>query len=116
MMRYIGLLLLLRATYARSPIGYDAVVVLVAIELFFAFAVGITCILFSLNMFRALNRSPEVYRSLPIGDFPLPLHGCSTPQQGWLVVCLVIHISDSEEDEWDQNGSSWYYVLRIYVT
>ena len=73
-------LLLIVNTVARSPIGYDAVVVLVGIELFFAFTVGLSCILFSLNMFRALNRSPEVYRSLPIGDFPLPLPGCSNIQ------------------------------------
>jgi hypothetical protein len=68
---------LVRTVSARSPIGYDAIVVLVAIELFFAFAVGLTCILFSLNMFRALNRWPEAYRSLTIGDFPRPLPGCS---------------------------------------
>mmetsp|Transcript_29833 Transcript_29833/g.28528 ORF Transcript_29833/g.28528 Transcript_29833/m.28528 type:complete len:170 (+) Transcript_29833:94-603(+) len=78
----LGLFLfLLRTTYARSPIGYEAVVVLVAIELFFAFAVGIACILFSLNMFRALNRSPitpEMYGLLPAGDFPRPLN--RTPQ------------------------------------
>lgn len=79
---YLGLFLFfyLKKTHARSPIGYEAVVVLVAIELFFAFAVGITCILFSLNMFRALNRSPEMYGLLPTGDFPRPLN--RTPQTG----------------------------------
>lgn len=82
---------------ARSPIGYDAVVVLVGIELFFAFAVGVTCILFSLNMFRALNRSPEVYRSLPIGDFPLPLPGCSTmPGDRPLSLSIVEHWESSK--------------------
>ena len=63
---------------ARSPIGYDAIVVLVAIELFFAFSVGFACILFSMNMFRALNRHPEIHRILPMGDFPLPIPGCSS--------------------------------------
>lgn len=76
-MRPFLFMYLLRNVSARSPIGYDAIVVLVAIELFFAFAVGFTCILFSLNMFRALNRWPEAYRSLTIGDFPRPLPGCS---------------------------------------
>ena len=73
------LLILIPGVTARSPIGYDAIVVLVAVELFFAFGVGVACILFSLNMFRALNRSPEIYRSLPIGDFPQPLPGCTGP-------------------------------------
>ena len=77
-LQYLAVLLTIAVVQARSPIGYDAIVVLVVIELIFAFGVGVTCIVFSLNMFRALNRSPEVYRSLPVGDFPLPLAGCST--------------------------------------
>ena len=59
---------------ARSPIGYEAVMILMSLELIFAFSVGITCIVFSVNMFRALTREGETstYSSLPVGDFPLP--------------------------------------------
>lgn len=76
-MRKFLLLLSISSAFARSPLRYDAIFIMVVVELSFAFAVGIACILFSLNMFRALNRSPEVYRSLPIGDFPRPLPTCS---------------------------------------
>ena len=81
-LRKFLILLSISCVYARSPIRYDTIFILVVVELFFAFAVGIACILFSLNMFRALNRSPEVYRSLPIGDFPRPLPTCSTVSGG----------------------------------
>lgn len=76
-MRKFLSLLSISSAFARSPLRYDAIFIMVVVELSFAFAVGIACILFSLNMFRALNRSPEVYRSLPIGDFPRPLPTCS---------------------------------------
>jgi hypothetical protein len=56
---------------ARSPIGYDAVIVLMSIELLFAFGVGLACILFSLNIFTAL-RATEDNRSLHVGDLPKP--------------------------------------------
>ena len=81
-LRKFLILLPISCVFARSPIRYETIFVLVVVELFFAFAVGIACILFSLNMFRALNRSPEVYRSLPIGDFPRPLPTCSTVSGG----------------------------------
>jgi hypothetical protein len=55
--------------HARSPLGYDTVLVLVIIELSFAFAVGLSCVIFSINIIRALHSSSEVYE-LPTGDLP----------------------------------------------
>lgn len=89
-MRKFLSLLSIPCVFARSPIRYDAIFIMVVVELFFAFAVGIACILFSLNMFRALNRSPEVYRSLPIGDFPRPLPTCSAISGECLFLHLII--------------------------
>jgi hypothetical protein len=65
------LLLSLLPTYvlARSPLGYDTVLVLVIIELSFAFAVGLSCIIFSVNIIRALQESTSDYQ-LPTGDLP----------------------------------------------
>jgi hypothetical protein len=62
---------------ARSPIGYDAVLVLMIVELLFAFGVGLACILFSLNIFSALHRSTEDSRGLRVGDLPKPSRGPS---------------------------------------
>lgn len=41
----------------RSPFDYEAVLIIVIIELVFAFSVGFTCIIFSYNLFRALSQS-----------------------------------------------------------
>ena len=51
----------------HSPISYNALLVLVAVELVFAFSVGIICVIFSFNLFRALS---DLETALPIGDLP----------------------------------------------
>eukprot|EP01041_Mallomonas_annulata_P007074 gene7074-14388_t len=56
---------------ATSPIGYDAIFTLVVLELVFAFGVGVSCILFSINLIRALGDSPsQSYQNLSDGSFP----------------------------------------------
>ena len=50
------------------PIGYDAILAVVIVELVFAFGIGISCIVFSFNLFRELNNS-DVDVS-PVGDLP----------------------------------------------
>ena len=50
------------------PIGYDAVLAVVIVELVFAFGIGISCIVFSFNLFRELNNC-DVDVS-PVGDLP----------------------------------------------
>lgn len=62
------LLISARTVDARSPLTYDAVMVLVVFELFVAFLIGISCIVFSLKMFLELNRNDEttrMYNSIP---------------------------------------------------
>lgn len=51
-----------------SSIQYDAIFALVVIELVFAFGVGLSCILFSINLIRAIN-DPSPFH-VPIGTFP----------------------------------------------
>ena len=55
----IGIIFLqvLRLTSCRShsPLNYDAIFIVVIIELVFAFSVGITCIIFSFNLLRELS-------------------------------------------------------------
>lgn len=41
----------------QSSISYDTVLVIVIIELVFAFSIGLICILFSYNLFRAIKES-----------------------------------------------------------
>lgn len=54
-----------------SPIAYSAVLAIVIIELIFAFSVGIACIFFSFNLFRALKDSPnDLISSMPEGYLP----------------------------------------------
>ena len=68
--RFLLLVLLLPVyVLARSPLGYDTVLVLVIVELSFAFAVGLSCIIFSVNIIRALQESTSDYQ-LPTGDLP----------------------------------------------
>ena len=52
---------------SHSPLGYDAILVMVIIELFIAFAVGILCIIFSCNLYRAVKDSETTLR---YGDLP----------------------------------------------
>lgn len=52
-----------------SPIGYDAVLAVVVVELVVAFAIGISCILFSFNLFRELSND-ELEVDLRGGDLP----------------------------------------------
>lgn len=42
-----------------SPIGYEAILAVVIIELVFAFSVGLVCVVFSFNLFFALKDSPD---------------------------------------------------------
>lgn len=51
-----------------SPIGYDAVLAVVILELLFAFGIGISCIIFSFNLFWEVS-SGDV-QGLPVGDLP----------------------------------------------
>jgi hypothetical protein len=50
-------------------LGYDAVLAVVVVELVVAFAIGISCILFSFNLFRELS-SDELEVDLRGGDLP----------------------------------------------
>lgn len=53
---------------ATSPIAYNTILVIVIIELIFAFTIGVVCVLFSFNLLRALkDASPETLTS---GNFP----------------------------------------------
>lgn len=53
---------------SASPVAYNTILVIVSIELIFAFAIAFICILFSFNLLRALkDASPE---TLSIGDLP----------------------------------------------
>ncbi len=49
--------LLFEIAVAQSTLSYDAVLVIVIIELVFAFSIGIVCILFSYNLYRAIKLS-----------------------------------------------------------
>ncbi len=42
---------------SHSPLKYDAIFVIVIIELVFAFSVGIVCIIFSFNLLRAVSQT-----------------------------------------------------------
>lgn len=54
-----------------SPIAYSAVLAIVIVELIFAFSVGIACIFFSFNLFRALKEtSNDQISSMPEGYLP----------------------------------------------
>jgi len=52
-----------------TPLGYDAVLAVVVVELVVAFAIGISCILFSFNLFRELSND-ELEVDLRGGDLP----------------------------------------------
>eukprot|EP01039_Chlorochromonas_danica_P003219 gene3216-3525_t len=52
-------------------IDHNVIIAIVAIELAFAFSVGIVCILFSFNLLRAIKESPdEDNLTLTHGNFP----------------------------------------------
>ena len=55
---------------SNPPIGYQAILALVCVELVFAFGVGLTCVIFSFNMLRALRGSDG--DSLGVGELPPP--------------------------------------------
>lgn len=66
----LAFLLVFGATKASSasPVAYNTILVIVSIELIFAFMIGVVCILFSFNLLRALkDASPE---TLSAGDLP----------------------------------------------
>lgn len=54
-----GLLQILPSA-ARSPFDYDVVLAIVIVELVFAFGVGLICIIFSYNLFRAIKESESL--------------------------------------------------------
>lgn len=57
-------------------ITHDVILAVVAVELLFAFSVGITCIIFSFNLLRAIKESAES-EQLTLGQGDLPLFGGS---------------------------------------
>lgn len=65
-------------TVQSSPIGYDAILAIVIIELLFAFSVGLACIIFSFNLLRALKESEEDYSRSKIGTLPSRVSGSSS--------------------------------------
>lgn len=79
-MKYLGLLSLTVAlscgpflAYASSssPVAYDIILIIVILELIFAFSVGVACILFSFNLILTLKESSsEMMDSLAVGDLP----------------------------------------------
>lgn len=61
----------LSAVEAASPVAYNTILVIVVLELLFAFSIGVICILFSFNLLRALKDSPsEVLHSMSAGELP----------------------------------------------
>lgn len=70
----LGLLCVLAlavTAHAGSAAGYNVILTIVIVEVIFSFMIGITCILLSFNLFRALKDSPDSYTGLPVGEFPL---------------------------------------------
>ena len=64
---------------SASPVAYNTILVIVSIELIFAFMIGVVCILFSFNLLRALkDASPE---TLSAGDLP-PRSGALADRNG----------------------------------
>lgn len=53
------LLFLLTTSSAVCSVDYDAVLSIVVVELVFAFSIGLICILFSLNLYKALLRNEK---------------------------------------------------------
>lgn len=53
---------------SHSPLGHEAVLVIVTVELVIAFTVGILCIIFSCNVLRAITDYSE--DALPPGSLP----------------------------------------------
>lgn len=64
-------LALVSSVSAESAAGYNVILTIVIVEVIFSFMIGITCILLSFNLFRALKDSPDSYTGLPVGEFPL---------------------------------------------
>jgi len=59
------------SAHAGNAAGYNVILTIVIVEVIFSFMIGITCILLSFNLFRALKDSPDSYTGLPVGEFPL---------------------------------------------
>lgn len=53
--------------HSHAPIGYTAIYILVIVELTVAFAIGIVCIIFSVNLLRAVSDQDS---SLSMGELP----------------------------------------------
>lgn len=69
-MWYYFLIVVLLSLFRQAScnhIGYAAILSIVIVELVFAFSVGVICIVFSLNLFRALKESeqPMTYNTMP---------------------------------------------------
>jgi hypothetical protein len=50
--------------------NHDFILVIVVLELVFAFYIGFICIIFSINLLRAIKQHPEVNATLTNGEFP----------------------------------------------
>jgi len=56
--------------FQQFDIGYETILILVILELIFAFGVGLSCIIFSINLVRAISSSHNSFQNMPIGTFP----------------------------------------------
>jgi hypothetical protein len=68
---------------AASPVAYNTILVIVILELIIALIIAVVCILFSLNLLRALkDSSPDILHSMSSGDLPPSKHQQRLQQQG----------------------------------
>lgn len=58
----------IRQVAAQSTLSYDAVLTIVIIELVLSFSIGVTCILFSYNLFRAIKDSENENLEADVGS------------------------------------------------
>lgn len=54
---------------ASSALSYNAVLTMVILELTFAFSIGVMCIIFSLNLYRALKNESDTAEIAPPGEY-----------------------------------------------
>jgi hypothetical protein len=57
------------AAESATSLTHTTLVIIVLIELFFAFGVAVTCVLFSWNLMRSIRNNQD-FHSMPQGDFP----------------------------------------------
>ena len=68
-LRILVAIVSLKSIDAKSPFSFDVIFCIVVGELVFAFSVGIICVLFSLNLYRALKLDEFSGQG---GTFPIP--------------------------------------------